>query len=136
MKQRLLASRCSMNKSSKTKKLKAKQKLNLSLKHLVFPGARCFTLPCNITQRKGFCSLMGAVVQSIITYGGGGLVVDIECHLSNNLPNIVIVGYANRAVDESRERLRGAFANSHLLLPRKRITVNLAPADIPKADSG
>jgi magnesium chelatase family protein len=79
---------------------------------------------------------MSTAVQSIITRGGGGVVVDIECHLSNNLPNIVIVGYANRAVDESRERLRGAFANSRLLLPRKRITVNLAPADIPKADSG
>lgn len=76
------------------------------------------------------------VVRSIITSGGDGLLVDIECHLSNNLPNIVIVGYANRAVDESRERLRGAFADSGIMLPRKRITVNLAPADIPKADSG
>jgi magnesium chelatase family protein len=62
--------------------------------------------------------------------------VDIECQLSNNLPTIVIVGFANRAVGEARERIRGAFASSHILLPRKRITVNLAPADIPKADSG
>jgi magnesium chelatase family protein len=62
--------------------------------------------------------------------------VDIECSLSNNLPNIVIVGFANKAVDEAKERIRGAFADSHLQLPRKRVTVNLAPADIPKADSG
>ncbi|HZL08142.1 MAG TPA: YifB family Mg chelatase-like AAA ATPase [Candidatus Dormibacteraeota bacterium] len=79
---------------------------------------------------------MGATVQSIIADGSGGTIVDIECHLSNNLPNIVIVGFANKAVDESRERIRGAFATSHIMLPRKRITVNLAPADIPKADSG
>lgn len=64
------------------------------------------------------------------------MLVDIECHLSNNLPTIVIVGFANRAVGEARERIRGAFATSRIMLPRKRITVNLAPADIPKADSG
>ncbi len=65
--------------------------------------------------------------------GFNGTIVDIECYLSNNLPNIVVVGFANKAVDESRERIRGAFASSHIMLPRKRITVNLAPADIPKA---
>jgi magnesium chelatase family protein len=79
---------------------------------------------------------MGATVQSIIATGAGGTIIDIECHLSNNLPNIVIVGFANKAVDGSRERIRGAFATSHIMLPRKRITVNLAPADVPKADSG
>lgn len=79
---------------------------------------------------------MSARVHSIIAEGSSGLVIDIECHLSNNLPNIVIVGFANKAVDEARERLRGAFASSGLRLPRKRIIINLAPADIPKADSG
>lgn len=79
---------------------------------------------------------MSATVQSIISTGSSGIIVDIECHLSNNLPNIVIVGFANKAVDEAKERLRGAFADSHIELPRKRITINLAPADIPKADSG
>lgn len=79
---------------------------------------------------------MSARVQSIIAAGATGLVVDIECHLSNNLPTIVIVGFANRSVGEARERIRGAFASSRIMLPRKRITVNLAPADIPKADSG
>src|SRR5437588_10500594 len=79
---------------------------------------------------------MGATVQSIITAGSNGIIVQIECHLSNNLPTIVIVGFANKAVDESRERFRGAFASSHIMLPRKRVTINLAPADIPKDDSG
>lgn len=79
---------------------------------------------------------MGAQVHSIIAAGSRGLVTDIECHLSNNLPSIIIVGCANKSVAEARERIRGAFASSHIMLPRKRITVNLAPADIPKADSG
>lgn len=79
---------------------------------------------------------MSAKVQSLVTAGVHGLIIDIECHLSNSLPNIVIVGFANKAVDEAKERLRGAFANSHLQLPRKRITINLAPADLPKNDSG
>jgi len=79
---------------------------------------------------------MSIQVQTIIITGVDGLIVEAECHLSNNLPNIVIVGSANKAVDESRERIRGAFSSSHIMLPRKRITVNLAPADIPKGDSG
>ena len=79
---------------------------------------------------------MSTTIHSILTAGTAGTIIDIECHLSNNLPNIIIVGFANRAVDESRERIRGAFATSRIMLPRKRITVNLAPADVPKADSG
>lgn len=79
---------------------------------------------------------MSVPVQSIIVSGTAGTIVDIECHLSNNLPTIIIVGFANKAVGESKERIRGAFATSRIMLPRKRITVNLAPADIPKADSG
>lgn len=64
--------------------------------------------------------------------GQNGIIVDIECHLSNGLPGITVVGSANKAVDESKERLRSAFASCKLTLPRKRITINLAPADIPK----
>ena len=78
---------------------------------------------------------MGAAVHSLIDQGIAGVVIDVECHVSNNLPNIVIVGVANKAVDEARERLRGAFTASKLELPRKRITLNLAPADIPKDGS-
>jgi len=79
---------------------------------------------------------MSAKVQSIISVGSDGIIADIECHLSNSLPGIIIVGFANKAVDEAKERLRGAFANSNLQLPRKRITINLAPADVPKDGSG
>jgi magnesium chelatase family protein len=79
---------------------------------------------------------MAAKVRSVIGFGAQGLLVDIECSFSNSLPGIVIVGSAAKAVDEAKERLRAAFASSQTQLPRKRITLNLAPADIPKADSG
>lgn len=75
------------------------------------------------------------VVLSLIAVGSAGLVVEIECHLANNLPNIIIVGFTNKAVTEGRKCLRGAFASSKLELPRKRIIINLAPADIPTAAS-
>ncbi|CAN5163597.1 YifB family Mg chelatase-like AAA ATPase [soil metagenome] len=79
---------------------------------------------------------MGSTCRSIVSAGADGIVIDIECHLSNNLPTIVIVGFASKTVNEAKDRLRGAFANSHIELPRRRITINLAPADIPKTDSG
>lgn len=79
---------------------------------------------------------MKAKVHSVIGHGVKGLVVDIECSLSNSLPGIVIVGSAAKSVDEAKERLRAAFSGSEIELPRKRITLNLAPADVPKADSG
>jgi magnesium chelatase family protein len=75
---------------------------------------------------------MSSKVRSILDVGSYGLLIDIECHVSNGLPAIVIVGFANKAVDEAKERIRSAFANSQLELPRKRLTINLAPADIPK----
>lgn len=67
--------------------------------------------------------------------GAKGVVVDVECHLSNSLPNIVIVGFAAKSVDEAKERIRGALASSEIKLPKKRITINLAPADVPKEGS-
>ncbi|HEX8763004.1 MAG TPA: YifB family Mg chelatase-like AAA ATPase [Candidatus Saccharimonadales bacterium] len=75
-------------------------------------------------------------VKSIFNVGATGIIVDIECQLSNGLPSIIIVGLGNKAVDEARERLRSAFSSCRLDLPRKRITINLAPADIPKESTG
>lgn len=75
---------------------------------------------------------MGRPIQSILSIGFAGVVVDVECHLSNSLPGIVIVGLGGKAVGEAKERIRGALASSKIPLPRKRIIINLAPADIPK----
>lgn len=75
-------------------------------------------------------------IRGVVESGQHGLIVDIECQLTNGLPNIIIVGYANKAVDEAKERIRSAFTSSQLSLPVKRITINLAPADIPKDSTG
>ena len=58
--------------------------------------------------------------------------VRVETHLSNGLPAFNIVGLPETAVRESRERVRSALLNSHFEFPDRRITINLAPADLPK----
>jgi magnesium chelatase family protein len=58
--------------------------------------------------------------------------VRVETHLSNGLPAFTIVGLPEAAVKESRERVRSAILNSGLEFPMRRVTVNLAPADLPK----
>ena len=59
--------------------------------------------------------------------------VTVETHLANGLPAFNIVGLPEAAVRESRDRVRSAIVNSHFEFPQRRITVNLAPADLPKA---
>jgi magnesium chelatase family protein len=62
--------------------------------------------------------------------------VTVEVHLANGLPSFTLVGLADVEVKEARERVRSALQNAGLEFPHnKRITVNLAPADLPK-DSG
>jgi magnesium chelatase family protein len=58
--------------------------------------------------------------------------VNVEVHLSGGLPSFAIVGLPETAVKESRERVRSALINSGFDFPQRRITVNLAPADLPK----
>ena len=58
--------------------------------------------------------------------------VRVETHLSNGLPSLAIVGMPETAVRESKDRVRSAIINSRLEFPLGRITVNLAPADLPK----
>ena len=58
--------------------------------------------------------------------------VTVEVHLSNGLPYFSIVGLPETAVKESKERVRGALLNCQFEFPQQRITVNMAPADIPK----
>jgi len=58
--------------------------------------------------------------------------VQVETHLANGLPAFHIVGLPETAVRESKDRVRCAILNSHFTFPDRRITVNLAPADLPK----
>lgn len=62
--------------------------------------------------------------------------VSVEVHLSNGLPGFTIVGLAETAVKESKDRVRSAIINSQFEFPCRKITVSLAPADLPKAGSG
>ncbi len=78
---------------------------------------------------------MASRVHSIVETGGLATLVTVECHITTGLPHVVIVGFANRAVDEAKERLRAAFNASQLDFPKKRVVINLAPADIPKDSS-
>ena len=76
---------------------------------------------------------MAKTIKSIIDYSGtSAALVDVQCHITNGLPAIIIIGYASKAVDEAKERLRASFANSNVPFPKKRVTINLSPADIPK----
>jgi magnesium chelatase family protein len=74
-----------------------------------------------------------AVVHTRALDGLGGAPVTVEVHLANGLPSFTLVGLADTEVKEARERVRAALAHSGLGFPtNKRITVNLAPADLPK----
>ncbi len=58
--------------------------------------------------------------------------VAVETHLANGLPSFTIVGLPQTAIKESRDRVRSAIVNSNFAFPSRKITVNLAPADLPK----
>ena len=79
------------------------------------------------------------MVCSITTFAFSGIdaqPVDVQVHMSGAAqPVFTIVGLPDKAVGESRERVRAAFSALGLALPPKRITVNLAPADLPKEGS-
>ena len=61
--------------------------------------------------------------------------VEVEVHLSQGLPSLTIVGLPEAAVRESKDRVRSAIINSGFQFPTKRLTINLAPADLPKDSS-
>lgn len=63
------------------------------------------------------------------------ITIDVQVKISSGLPKFPIVGLPDKAVDESRERVRSAFHSMGLSLPYQRITVNLAPADVQKEGS-
>jgi magnesium chelatase family protein len=74
-------------------------------------------------------------VHTISHVGLQAQLVEVEADMYNGLPAFIIVGLANKAVDEAKERVRSALKNSRLHLPPRRITLNLAPADLPKTGS-
>lgn len=75
---------------------------------------------------------MVARVITVAPVGFGGSLVEVECDATKALPSLQIVGLGNKAIEEAKERVRSAIANSLLEFPKKRITINLAPAELPK----
>lgn len=78
---------------------------------------------------------MVARVETVAFQGVEARPVDVQVHMAGGLPSFTIVGLADKAVAESRERVRAALNAIGLGLPPKRITINLAPADLPKEGS-
>lgn len=71
-------------------------------------------------------------VTTVALAGFNGVLVEIESDAKSGLPSIQIVGMGNKAVDEAKERVRSAIGNSLLEFPAKKLTLNMAPAEIPK----
>lgn len=78
---------------------------------------------------------MIAKVYSTIPCGYDGQLVEVEGDTNQGLPSFNIVGMANKTVNEARERVRSALMNSGFRFPRKKVTVNLAPAELTKNGS-
>ncbi len=75
---------------------------------------------------------MVSKVASATVVGLDGVLIEVETDILNGLPSFTIVGLPDKAVEESRERVRSAVKNSGADFPAKKVTVNLAPGDLPK----
>lgn len=78
---------------------------------------------------------MVAKTYSCAPIGLDGYIIEVETDVLNGLPSFTIVGLPDKAVEESKERVRSALKNTGCDLPAKRVTVNLAPGDLPKEGS-
>lgn len=71
-------------------------------------------------------------IHSAIPYGFGGKLVEVEGDMNRGLPAFNIVGMANKTINEAKERVRSAVVNSDFSFPDKKVTISLAPAELPK----
>ncbi len=74
-------------------------------------------------------------INSVVPYGFEGKLVEVEGDKNRGLPAFNIVGMANKTVNEAKERVRSAIVNSKFFFPDQKVTINLAPADLPKDGS-
>ena len=75
---------------------------------------------------------MIAKIHSALPHGFDGRLVEVESDMNNGLPAFNIVGMANKTINEAKERVRSAIVNSGFCFPAKKITINLAPAELQK----
>ena len=86
-------------------------------------------------QPPCYLGLMIAKIYSAIPYGFEGRLVEVEGDINRGLPAFNIVGMANKTINEAKERVKSALVNSGFMFPNKKITINLAPADLLKNGS-
>ncbi|MBQ3433256.1 ATP-binding protein, partial [Candidatus Saccharibacteria bacterium] len=75
---------------------------------------------------------MIAKIHSMVPYGFEGKLVEVEGDMNRGLPTFNIVGMANKTINEAKERVRSAIVNSGFFFPDKKVTINLAPAELLK----
>lgn len=78
---------------------------------------------------------MVAIVKTVVFQGIEALPIEVQVQIASGLPSFAIVGLPDKAVGESRERVRAALSSIGLALPPKKITINLSPADLQKEGS-
>ena len=78
---------------------------------------------------------MVALAHTVAFLGVEAKPIEVQCALSPGLPSFAVVGLPDKAVSESKERVRAALAGIGVAIPPQRITINLSPADLPKAGS-
>lgn len=71
-------------------------------------------------------------IHSAIPYGFDGKLVEVEGDMNRGLPAFNVVGMANKTVNEAKDRVRSAIVNSEFSFPDKKVTISLAPAELPK----
>src|SRR5690606_9654719 len=76
-----------------------------------------------------------AILYSRAAIGIDAPLITVEAHISGGLPRFTIVGLPEAAVRESKDRVRSAILNANFRFPNQRITINLAPAELPKMGS-
>lgn len=86
---------------------------------------------CRCANKSG----MIAKIHSAIPYGFDGRLVEVEGDMNRGLPAFNIVGMANKTINEARDRVRSALTNSGFSFPDRKVTINLAPADLNKDGS-
>lgn len=99
------------------------------IKHGAFCGAQTGALLAARAYRKYIM-----IIKTIGNHGQLAEPIEVECRLSNGLPQTIIIGLASRQITEAKDRLRSAFAASGFIWPRKRITLNLLPSSLVKND--
>src|SRR5439155_23034570 len=90
------------------------------------------SFPLRLTRQR---LRMLATILSSAVHGIDALLVEVQVDVASGLPQMAVVGLPDGAVKESRDRVRAALKNSGYECPARRITVNLAPADVKKEGS-